>query len=264
MWGLFVLFFQRSAGNSLEVQQIPSKGVRIFWRFSASSCFFWCLLHQNFVLKSHSRAHDLYLYKRRSQQSLKQLIWPFMITIIKFYHLCSFWALPALIKADLNRKKKLCRETKQKNPEGFTHLRKFFPVNYFLWHYPRSEFQGKFLASYKCSGHWYGLARATVEAIAREGLATCVHMEIEVRGPGWDNFSMGFGTGWGKTASGRAKRGSGWILERFLPGKGGKGLEQALELFKKHKHVALGDIGQWWPWQCWDAWTWWSLRAFPT
>ncbi|NXA87947.1 LRGUK protein, partial [Melanocharis versteri] len=38
---------------------------------------------------------------------------------------------------------------------------------------------GKFLATYKYSGHWYGLGRDTVESIAREGLATCVHLEIE-------------------------------------------------------------------------------------
>ncbi|XP_066407159.1 leucine-rich repeat and guanylate kinase domain-containing protein isoform X2 [Molothrus aeneus] len=38
---------------------------------------------------------------------------------------------------------------------------------------------GRFLATYKYSGHRYGLARGTLESIAREGLATCVHMEIE-------------------------------------------------------------------------------------
>ncbi|NXX37694.1 LRGUK protein, partial [Nicator chloris] len=38
---------------------------------------------------------------------------------------------------------------------------------------------GKFLATYKYSGHLYGLGRDTVESIAREGLATCVHLEIE-------------------------------------------------------------------------------------
>ncbi|KAM3673258.1 leucine-rich repeat and guanylate kinase domain-containing protein [Ammospiza maritima maritima] len=38
---------------------------------------------------------------------------------------------------------------------------------------------GRFLATYKYSGHSYGLARGTLESIAREGLATCVHMEIE-------------------------------------------------------------------------------------
>ncbi|XP_050181186.1 leucine-rich repeat and guanylate kinase domain-containing protein [Myiozetetes cayanensis] len=38
---------------------------------------------------------------------------------------------------------------------------------------------GKFLATYKYSGHHYGLGRDTVESIAREGLGTCVHLEIE-------------------------------------------------------------------------------------
>ncbi|KAM4782541.1 leucine-rich repeat and guanylate kinase domain-containing protein isoform 2-T2 [Cyanocitta cristata] len=39
--------------------------------------------------------------------------------------------------------------------------------------------EGKFLATYKYSGHCYGLGRDTVESIAREGLATCIHLEIE-------------------------------------------------------------------------------------
>ncbi|XP_032543207.1 leucine-rich repeat and guanylate kinase domain-containing protein-like [Chiroxiphia lanceolata] len=38
---------------------------------------------------------------------------------------------------------------------------------------------GKFLATYKYSGHHYGLGRDTLESIAREGLGTCVHLEIE-------------------------------------------------------------------------------------
>ncbi|XP_066040601.1 leucine-rich repeat and guanylate kinase domain-containing protein [Chamaea fasciata] len=38
---------------------------------------------------------------------------------------------------------------------------------------------GKFLATYKYAGHQYGLGRDTVESIAREGLAACVHLEIE-------------------------------------------------------------------------------------
>ncbi|NXX95258.1 LRGUK protein, partial [Centropus bengalensis] len=38
---------------------------------------------------------------------------------------------------------------------------------------------GKFIATYKYSGHSYGLGRDTVESIAREGLATCVHLELE-------------------------------------------------------------------------------------
>ncbi|XP_014816485.1 PREDICTED: leucine-rich repeat and guanylate kinase domain-containing protein [Calidris pugnax] len=38
---------------------------------------------------------------------------------------------------------------------------------------------GKFIATYKYSGYHYGLGRDTIESIAREGLATCVHLEIE-------------------------------------------------------------------------------------
>uniref|UniRef100_A0A8B9T7T9 Leucine rich repeats and guanylate kinase domain containing n=1 Tax=Anas platyrhynchos TaxID=8839 RepID=A0A8B9T7T9_ANAPL len=38
---------------------------------------------------------------------------------------------------------------------------------------------GKFIATFKYSGYSYGLGRDTVESIAREGLATCVHLEIE-------------------------------------------------------------------------------------
>ncbi|XP_019399324.1 PREDICTED: leucine-rich repeat and guanylate kinase domain-containing protein isoform X4 [Crocodylus porosus] len=38
---------------------------------------------------------------------------------------------------------------------------------------------GKFIATYKYSGYYYGLGRETVESIAREGLASCVHLEIE-------------------------------------------------------------------------------------
>ncbi|XP_062990578.1 leucine-rich repeat and guanylate kinase domain-containing protein [Elgaria multicarinata webbii] len=38
---------------------------------------------------------------------------------------------------------------------------------------------GKFIATFKYSGFYYGLGRDTIESIAREGLATCVHMEIE-------------------------------------------------------------------------------------
>ncbi|GAB0175460.1 leucine-rich repeat and guanylate kinase domain-containing protein [Grus japonensis] len=38
---------------------------------------------------------------------------------------------------------------------------------------------GKFIATYKYSGYYYGLGRDTVESVAREGLATCVHLEIE-------------------------------------------------------------------------------------
>uniref|UniRef100_A0A8D0L1V6 Leucine rich repeats and guanylate kinase domain containing n=1 Tax=Sphenodon punctatus TaxID=8508 RepID=A0A8D0L1V6_SPHPU len=38
---------------------------------------------------------------------------------------------------------------------------------------------GQFIATFKYSSYYYGLARDTIESIAREGLATCVHLEIE-------------------------------------------------------------------------------------
>ncbi|XP_032304692.1 leucine-rich repeat and guanylate kinase domain-containing protein isoform X2 [Coturnix japonica] len=38
---------------------------------------------------------------------------------------------------------------------------------------------GKFIATFKYSGHYYGLGRDTVDSIAREGLATCIHLELE-------------------------------------------------------------------------------------
>lgn len=42
------------------------------------------------------------------------------------------------------------------------------------------EFQGKFILTYNYNDHNYGLSRDTIEGIARDGLASCVHMEIEV------------------------------------------------------------------------------------
>ncbi|KAM6436640.1 leucine-rich repeat and guanylate kinase domain-containing protein isoform 2-T2 [Liasis olivaceus] len=38
---------------------------------------------------------------------------------------------------------------------------------------------GKFIATFKYNSFYYGLSRDTIESIAREGLATCVHLEIE-------------------------------------------------------------------------------------
>ncbi|XP_067390975.1 leucine-rich repeat and guanylate kinase domain-containing protein isoform X2 [Emydura macquarii macquarii] len=38
---------------------------------------------------------------------------------------------------------------------------------------------GKFIVTFKYSSHSYGLGRDTIESIAREGLASCVHLEIE-------------------------------------------------------------------------------------
>lgn len=42
------------------------------------------------------------------------------------------------------------------------------------------KFQGKFILTFHYSNHHYGLSRDTVEGIARDGLASCIHMEIEV------------------------------------------------------------------------------------
>ncbi|XP_060543032.1 leucine-rich repeat and guanylate kinase domain-containing protein isoform X1 [Pantherophis guttatus] len=38
---------------------------------------------------------------------------------------------------------------------------------------------GKFIVTFKYSGFYYGLSREIIESIAREGLATCVHLDIE-------------------------------------------------------------------------------------
>lgn len=41
--------------------------------------------------------------------------------------------------------------------------------------------QGKFIQTMQFGGHRYGLSRDAIEDVAREGLACCVHMEMEVR-----------------------------------------------------------------------------------
>ncbi|XP_026092771.1 leucine-rich repeat and guanylate kinase domain-containing protein-like isoform X1 [Carassius auratus] len=38
---------------------------------------------------------------------------------------------------------------------------------------------GQFIQTMQYGGHWYGLSRETIERVAREGLACCVHMELE-------------------------------------------------------------------------------------
>ncbi|XP_053506483.1 leucine-rich repeat and guanylate kinase domain-containing protein isoform X2 [Ictalurus furcatus] len=38
---------------------------------------------------------------------------------------------------------------------------------------------GKFVQTTQYGGHWYGLSREAIESMAREGLACCVHMELE-------------------------------------------------------------------------------------
>lgn len=42
------------------------------------------------------------------------------------------------------------------------------------------SFQGNFVQTMQYGGHWYGLSREAIEGVAREGLACCVHMELEV------------------------------------------------------------------------------------
>lgn len=41
-------------------------------------------------------------------------------------------------------------------------------------------FKGKFIQTVQYGGHRYGLSRDAIEDVAREGLACCVHMELEV------------------------------------------------------------------------------------
>ncbi|NXJ66001.1 LRGUK protein, partial [Rostratula benghalensis] len=76
---------------------------------------------------------------------------------------------------------KICRQFNNFFRYGdYDPLRKLLPLKYFLCYYTYCfEFQGKFIATYKYSGYHYGLGRDTIESIAREGLATCVHLEIE-------------------------------------------------------------------------------------
>ncbi|XP_057179418.1 leucine-rich repeat and guanylate kinase domain-containing protein isoform X1 [Triplophysa rosa] len=38
---------------------------------------------------------------------------------------------------------------------------------------------GKFVQTMQYGGHWYGLSRESIERVAREGLACCIHMELE-------------------------------------------------------------------------------------
>ncbi|KAB5541946.1 hypothetical protein PHYPO_G00085810 [Pangasianodon hypophthalmus] len=38
---------------------------------------------------------------------------------------------------------------------------------------------GSFVQTMQYGGHWYGLSREAIESVAREGLACCVHMELE-------------------------------------------------------------------------------------
>ncbi|XP_068045535.1 leucine-rich repeat and guanylate kinase domain-containing protein [Anomalospiza imberbis] len=83
---------------------------------------------------------------------------------------------------------KICRQFKNFFRFGPCHTTRtayFGEANRFDYYFiSQEEFDkmvkaGKFLATHKYSGHCYGLGRDTVESIAREGLATCVHLEIE-------------------------------------------------------------------------------------
>ncbi|NWV15809.1 LRGUK protein, partial [Ptilonorhynchus violaceus] len=83
---------------------------------------------------------------------------------------------------------KICRQFKNSFRHGPCHTTRtpYFGEENRLDYYfiSQEEFdkmvnEGKFLVTYKYSGHRYGLGRDTVESIAREGLATCVHLEIE-------------------------------------------------------------------------------------
>lgn len=41
--------------------------------------------------------------------------------------------------------------------------------------------KGKFIQTGEYGGHRFGLTRDAVEKVAKEGLACCVHVELEVR-----------------------------------------------------------------------------------
>jgi hypothetical protein len=58
------------------------------------------------------------------------------------------------------------------------------------------KFQGKFILTFNYGNHNYGLNRDTVEGIARDGLASCIHMEIEVSVLHSINFVCVLGSGY--------------------------------------------------------------------
>lgn len=57
---------------------------------------------------------------------------------------------------------------------------KFHYGSYYLKISVLLKFQGKFILTFNYGNHSYGLNRDTIEGIARDGLASCIHMEIEV------------------------------------------------------------------------------------
>ncbi|XP_066561246.1 leucine-rich repeat and guanylate kinase domain-containing protein [Amia ocellicauda] len=83
---------------------------------------------------------------------------------------------------------RLCREFSDFFAYGACHTTRspyFGEVDGSDYHFVSEEFfenmirTGKFIQTMKYGGHYYGLARDAIENIAREGLACCVHMELE-------------------------------------------------------------------------------------
>nr|XP_034984509.1 leucine-rich repeat and guanylate kinase domain-containing protein [Zootoca vivipara] len=80
-------------------------------------------------------------------------------------------------------KRELCHRLCRKFNNYFRYrlwfLARAFPLVFLATQASFFSFQGKFIATFKYSGFYYGVGRDTIESIAREGLATCIHMEIE-------------------------------------------------------------------------------------
>nr|XP_006633397.1 PREDICTED: leucine-rich repeat and guanylate kinase domain-containing protein isoform X1 [Lepisosteus oculatus] len=83
---------------------------------------------------------------------------------------------------------KLCREFSDFFAYGACHTTRspyFGEVDGADYHFVSDEIfenmicMGKFIQTMKYGGHYYGLAREAIESAAREGLACCVHMELE-------------------------------------------------------------------------------------
>uniref|UniRef100_A0A4W4FCZ7 Guanylate kinase-like domain-containing protein n=1 Tax=Electrophorus electricus TaxID=8005 RepID=A0A4W4FCZ7_ELEEL len=83
---------------------------------------------------------------------------------------------------------KLCQEFSHYFAYGASHTTRgpyFGEEDCFDYHFVLDEeFQnmihmGNFVQTIQYGGHWYGLSREAIESVAREGLACCVHMELE-------------------------------------------------------------------------------------
>ncbi|MBN3294552.1 LRGUK protein, partial [Polypterus senegalus] len=83
---------------------------------------------------------------------------------------------------------KLCREFSDFFAYGACHTTRgpyFGEVDGSDYHFVSVEtfedmvYTGKFIQTMKYNGHYYGLTRDAIEAVAREGLACCLHMELE-------------------------------------------------------------------------------------